>query len=139
MNAFTNSRPITNELIGIVLNRYCSKENLINDKQMACAERKPNGGLRLGLDNERLYFLTVFIEDDKIISYCIDKEAANDSHYKLEPFAAYQLSQLLDKECGAGNFVDNLRKFFSEKGDCHLATLMDDNKIIFKQLHFDEY
>ena len=139
VNAFTNSRPITNELIDIVLNRYCSKENLINDEQMACAERKPNGDLRLGLDNEHLYFLTVFIEDDKIISYCIDKEAANDSHYKLEPFAAYQLSQLLDKECGEGNFVDNLRKFFSEKGDCHLATLMDDNKIIFEQLHFDEY
>lgn len=139
VNAFTNSHPITNELIDIVLSRYCSKENLINDEQMACAEREPNGGLRLGLDNGRLYFLTVFIEEDKIISYCIDREAANDSHYKLEPFAAYQLSQLLDKEYGEGNFVDNLRKFFSEKGDCHLVTLMEDNKIIFEQLHFDEY
>lgn len=55
--------------------------NLTNDYQMSQAVKEPNGGLQLGLDSERLYYIRVFIENDIVRSYSIDKEAASDSHY----------------------------------------------------------
>ena len=137
INAFTNSLPITNELIDIVLNRHFGKINLINDEQMSHAEKEANGGLQLELDNERLYFIRVFIENDVIGSYSIDKEAASDSHYTLEPYSAYQLSQLLEQEYHRGNLVDNLKQYFTEKSDYQLVSLMNENKINFQQFHYD--
>ena len=62
---------------------------------MTSAVKELNGGLQLELDNERLYFIRVFIENDRIWRYSIDKEAANDSQYTLEPYATYKLSQLI--------------------------------------------
>lgn len=132
VNAFTNSLPITNELIDIILNRHFGKTNLINNEQMTQAVKEPNGGLQLELDNERLYFIRVFIENDVIIGYSIDKEAASDSHYTLEPYSAYQLSQLLEQEYHKGNLVDNLKQYFVEKSDYQLVSLMNENKINFQ-------
>lgn len=137
VNAFTNSLPITNELIDIILNRHFGKTNLINAEQMANAVKEPNGGLQLELDNECLYFIRVFIENDRIKSYSIDKEAANDSHYTLEPYAAYKLSQLLEQEYHNGSFVDNLKLYFAEKSDYDLISLLQGNNIVFQQFHYD--
>jgi len=115
VNAFTNSLPITNDLIDIMLNRHFGKTNLITDEYMATAVKEPNGGLQVRLDNECLYFIRVFTENDRIRSYSIDKETANDSHYTLEPYSAYKLSQLLEQEYHKGNFADNLKQYFAKK------------------------
>lgn len=136
VNAFTNSLPITNELIDIVLNRYYGKTNLISDEQMSHAVKEANGGLRLELDNERLYFIRVFIENDRIRSYSIDKEGANDSHYTLDPYSAYQLNELLEIEYHKGNFLNNLKQYFVEKSDFELVSLMNEKKINFQQFHY---
>lgn len=137
VNAFTNSLPITNELMDIILNRHFGKTNLINDEQMANAVKEPNGGLQLELDNERLYFIRVFIENDRVRSYSVDKEAANDSHYTLEPYAAYKLSRQLEQKYHEGNFIDNLKHLFVVESDYELIRLMENNNIHFQQFHYD--
>lgn len=138
INAFTNSLPIPNDLIDIILNNYFAKENLINEAQMLRAEKEANGGMQLDLDDERLYFIRVFVKNGTVEEYSIDKEAANDSHYTLRPYDAFKLSQLLESEYGKGNFADNLRQYFAEKTDYHLVKLMQENNIKFQQFHFHD-
>jgi len=135
INAYTNSLSIPNDLVDIVLNHYLGKINLLNDKQMLQAVKRPNGGLRLELDNKHQRFISVFFENDRIRSYSIDEEAAEDSYYILSPYEAYRLSQLLEQQCHKGNFVDSLKQYFTEKSVNSLTRLMQENNIRFQQFH----
>ena len=136
INAYTDALPIPNELIDIALNHYFGKINLINDEQMLQAVQEPNDGLQLELDDKRMYFIRVFLEHGRVRSYSIDVEAADDSHYTLEPYDAYRLSRLLEQQCHKGNFADNLKKYFTKKDDYDLTRLMKENDITFQQFHY---
>ena len=92
--------------------------------------------LRIALDDQRLYFLRVFLEDGKMDRISIDVEEAHDSHYELSATAAKRLDFLLAGICGQEDMVKNLRKFFRSKSIYDLLRLMRENGIGYQSFHF---
>lgn len=151
INAFSVSMQITEELINIILNHAKQetsskpadiefpKSNLITAEQFKIACTDVNGGLRFPLDNDSLFFLTVYHQDGAAMKYSIDVEKANDSHYDISADCADELAKLLEKQCAKGNFLENLREYFRENGENDLCELLTENSIHFGQFHYDDY
>lgn len=92
---------------------------------------------RVALDDQRVYFLSAFIQDGRMTKISVDKEFANDSHYDLDLTAAQRLRDTLRERYGSGDLVALLRKFFQTESDHGLVTLLHARNIPFKQFHFD--
>ena len=87
------------------------------------------------LDAHRLFFLTAY--DDG--HYSIDVEKANDSHYCMEAQEMKRLAEILKKKCGRKTFLDNLKEYFKEDGECNFVAFMRENGILFQEYHYDDY
>ena len=111
---------------------------LITDEQLKMAEDDSNGGKRLSLDNQKLFFLTVFYGKNGVSHYSIDVEKANDSHYQIKTADAEKLAAILKAEGSKETFLDNLREYLKENGEAGFVELLEKNKILFQQFHFDE-
>ena len=151
INAFSVSMQITDALINIILNRAKQetssktadiefpKSDLITEEQFKIVRADANGGLRFPLDNDSLFFLTVYHQDGAVLKYSIDVEKASDSHYEISTDGADELAKLLEKQCAKGSFLENLREYFRENGESDLCELLTENSIHFGQFHYDDY
>lgn len=117
------------------------------DAQKRCPEEKRPGGCRVWhdqsehkwslqfqLDEEALWFLSVFVRDDgSFDSYWLDEEAADDSHYA---FAEEQMIRARLYAAGDENryFHEILIRFVERHGGGELLSLIE--PYITNQLHF---
>ena len=89
---------------------------------------------RIPLDNNRLYFLSVFHTGKEVLKYSFDIEAASDAHFEFDPAAAGQLMQLFP---GASILPQALADYLDNHDEHDLARLFSTNRIPYRIFHFD--
>ena len=94
-----------------------------------------NWRMTIQLDEERVWFLSVFINEDRTFNtYCLDKETASDSHYKFK--AEAEIRKILYQKGDEEKFLHEILIAFlkHQSGEKLLAVL---RPYITAQWHFD--
>ena len=92
------------------------------------------------LDNEQLFFLSEFSNDQRIImKYSIDVEKANDSHYEIPVEEMSKLAGYFQCLNYTDNLLDALSAFFKKNGEKDFIALLKNQGIKYTPFHFDNW
>lgn len=125
-----------NYLVDVVVEKSNAEQsNKHTDNKVDVPQQ--NNRKRYSLDDNDLYFLSVFYNGNSIRKYSIDVEAANDSHYELDTVAAQKLDVVLEKAFGKKSLVENLKAFFISGNEHRLCSIMKKYGIDYTGFHYD--
>ena len=92
------------------------------------------------LDNEQLFFLSEFSNDQRIImKYSIDVEKANDSHYEIPVEEMSKLAGYFQCLNYTDDLSDALSTFFKKNTEKDFIALLKNQGIKYTPFHFDNW